>query len=112
MVHPSNAQAIHDAPRIAKDQPVTSESLRATTHASEGRRAYTRSVEFGPGGVPCRELWIVHGAGHAWAGGSEVLRLNDAAGPDASREMMRFFLQHRRLAAFSIRQLVLYILSQ
>jgi poly(hydroxyalkanoate) depolymerase family esterase len=99
MVHPSNAQAIHDAPRIAKDQPVTAESLRATTHASEGRRAYTRSVEFGPGGVPYRELWIVHGAGHAWAGGSEVLRLNDAAGPDASREMMRFFLQHHRLAA-------------
>jgi poly(hydroxyalkanoate) depolymerase family esterase len=98
MVHPSNGEAIHAAPRIAQDQPLPVESLCATTHASEGRRAYTRSVEFGPGGVPYRELWMVHGAGHAWAGGSEAMRLNDASGPDASREMMRFFLRHRLAA--------------
>ncbi|WP_286619409.1 PHB depolymerase family esterase [Variovorax sp. J22R115] len=98
LVHPSNAEAIHGAPRIARDQPLPVESLRATTDASEGRRAYTRSVDYGPGGVPARELWIVHGAGHAWAGGSETIRLNDASGPDASHEMLRFFLQHRLAA--------------
>lgn len=98
MVHPSNAEAIHAAPRIAQDQPLPVESLNVMIPASEGRRAYTRSVEFGPGGVPYRELWIVHGGGHAWAGGSEAVRLNDATGPDASREMMRFFLQHRLAA--------------
>jgi poly(hydroxyalkanoate) depolymerase family esterase len=98
MVHPSNAEAIHGAPRISQDQPLPVESLNVMTPASEGRRAYTRSVEFGPGGVPSRELWIVHGAGHAWAGGSDAVRLNDASGPDASREMMRFFLQHRLAA--------------
>jgi len=98
MVHPSNGEAIHATRRIAQDQPLPVESLRATTHASKGRRGYTRSIEYGPGGVPYRELWIVHGAGHAWAGGSGAVRLNDAAGPNASREMMRFFLQ-QRLAA-------------
>lgn len=98
IVHPSNGEAIHAASQNAQDPPLPVESLRTTTHASEGRRGYTRSVEVGPDGVPYRELWIVHGAGHAWAGGSEVVRLNDATGPDASREMMRFFLQHRRAA--------------
>jgi poly(hydroxyalkanoate) depolymerase family esterase len=98
MVHPSNAEAIHAPQRIAQDRSQPVESLRTTTDATEGRRAYTRSVEYGPGGVPVRELWIVHGGGHAWAGGREGLRLNDAAGPDASREMMRFFLRHRLAA--------------
>lgn len=98
IVHPSNAEAIHAPPRIAQDQPLPFKSLSTTTDANEGRRAYTRSVDYGPGGVPVRELWIVHGAGHAWAGGSEGLRLNDATGPDASHEMMRFFLRHRLAA--------------
>jgi poly(hydroxyalkanoate) depolymerase family esterase len=98
LVHPSNGEAIFATPRIAQDKPQNVESLRTTTDASEGRRGYTRSVEFGAGGVTDRELWIVHGAGHAWAGGSESVRLNDSAGPDASREMMRFFLQHKLAA--------------
>ena len=47
-------------------------------------------------GVTQRELWVVHGAGHAWAGGDEQERYTDANGPDASREMLRFFLQHQQ----------------
>jgi poly(3-hydroxybutyrate) depolymerase len=38
---------------------------------------------------------MIHGAGHAWAGGSEHARYADADGPNASREMLRFLLQHR-----------------
>jgi poly(hydroxyalkanoate) depolymerase family esterase len=94
-VHPSNGEAIHAAPGAARDPPLPVESVSATTRPSDGQRGFTRSVELGPDGITSRELWIVHGAGHAWAGGSDSQRHTDSTGPDASREMLRFFLQHR-----------------
>jgi poly(hydroxyalkanoate) depolymerase family esterase len=94
-VHPSNGEAFHAAFGVSPGRAQPADSQRATTPPSAGQRGFTRSVERGPGGVTLRELWIVHGAGHEWAGGSATQRHTDAKGPDASREMMRFFLQHQ-----------------
>lgn len=53
-----------------------------------GGRAYTRTVHRGRPGL---EHWLVHGAGHAWSGGSAKATYTDPSGPDATREMLRFF---------------------
>ena len=56
----------------------------------QGQR-YTRTVH-GTGHGPARaEHWLLHGAGHAWAGGQAAGSYTDTKGPDASREMLRFF---------------------
>ena len=52
---------------------------------------YTRTTHHHPDGSPLGEHWVIHGAGHAWSGGSENGTYTDGKGPDASREMMRFF---------------------
>ena len=54
---------------------------------------YTRTVQADENGHPILEQWVLHGAGHAWSGGSAAGSYTEPRGPDASREMMRFFLQ-------------------
>ncbi len=53
--------------------------------------AYTRTTLRRRNGKPLGEHWLVHGAGHAWSGGSDDGSYTDGRGPDASREMLRFF---------------------
>ena len=57
-----------------------------------GGMAYTRSVQRDSDGRARLEQWVVHGAGHAWSGGSREGSYTEPAGPDASREILRFFL--------------------
>lgn len=52
---------------------------------------YTQTTHTRADGSPLGEHWVVHGAGHAWSGGSERGTYTDSRGPDASREMLRFF---------------------
>ena len=98
-VHPSNGTAIHmshgrkrraaGAALLPTDQPT-----KTRMQARNGTRAVTRT-HHSTAGIPDAELWVIHGGGHAWAGGSPEETYTDSGGPDASREMVRFFLQQR-----------------
>jgi poly(hydroxyalkanoate) depolymerase family esterase len=75
--------------------------LRKTSHerASTNGRDFSVSMYVDSLGRPVVEQWIVHGCGHAWAGGSAKGSYTDVLGPHASAEMVRFFLAQTQLAA-------------
>lgn len=86
-VHPSNADAL-----MAAASRVVKGTTRRETGLSEGGRSWTRELVEAPDGAPLVESWRIARAGHAWAGGRPTGSFTDPAGPDASAEMVRFFL--------------------
>jgi len=89
-VHPVNGdQVILQAKAAAGD-------LRIDVDYGEtaGGMRYTRTVQADGDGRPVLEHWLLHGAGHAWSGGSVAGSYTEPRGPDASREMARFFFEH------------------
>jgi poly(hydroxyalkanoate) depolymerase family esterase len=72
------------------DYGVAGARLRSET-GEAGGRAYTRTLY--RSAKSSVEHWLVHGAGHAWSGGNPDAPYADAKGPNATREMLRFFLQ-------------------
>ena len=89
-VHPDNGKA------------VTRQALRAHSGLIESRiqgrsgggRLYHQISYTTANGLNMAEHWEIEGAGHAWSGGAAGGSYTDPKGPNASREMMRFFLQH------------------
>ncbi|MEO6352122.1 MAG: PHB depolymerase family esterase [Oxalobacteraceae bacterium] len=84
-VHPSNGDFI-----IAQSMPALT-AAQALQGQTQSGHAYTRTVHEDSDGKVVAEQWLVHGAGHAWSGGSSRGSYTDGKGPDASQEMMRFF---------------------
>jgi hypothetical protein len=64
-----------------------------TTGEASGGIRYTCTVQRDDNGRSVLEQWVLHEAGHAWSGSSTAGSYTEPRGPDASREMMRFFLQ-------------------
>jgi poly(hydroxyalkanoate) depolymerase family esterase len=77
-------------------QSIGATSTKVKMHSGRvpGGHAYTRTVHTDASGRGILEHWEIHGAGHAWSGGSPVGSYTDPDGPDATREMLRFFLEH------------------
>jgi poly(hydroxyalkanoate) depolymerase family esterase len=99
IVHLSNAQRLVDQYlRREMSGPIVMGEPDATRRDKDqdgDRYTYTRTHWHNANGKVMVEYWLVHGAGHAWFGGNPQGSHTDLRGPDASNEMLRFFLEHK-----------------
>ena len=93
-VNPANAAALVDA--VLQDSAPHVGPVDISQGASAQGRRYTRNLHQTVDGKTTVEHWHLHGAGHAWAGGSAQGSFTDPRGVDASAEMLRFFLENSR----------------
>lgn len=91
--HTNGVEIVQQAAKARRveggDTHLRSQTVSGT--AAGGRR-YSRAVHVDAAGQAQIEAWTVHGAGHAWSGGCASGSFTDGSGPDASAEMLRFFL--------------------
>lgn len=90
-VHPVNGDQV-----IAQSKPRADLHTSVSHGQAAGGIGYTRTVQVDGSERAMLEQWVLHGAGHAWSGGSPSGSYTEPRGPDASREMVRFFLEHAR----------------
>lgn len=98
-VDPCNGtQIVAQARTLAADFGSAPAGLEGRTErgTAPGGRAFSRTTYTDAHGQVWVEQWLLHGAGHAWSGGSPRGSYTDPAGPDASAEMLRFFLSQER----------------
>ena len=104
-VHPTNGDQVISAvlANSAQAEPGPASDPVVEQGVTMQGQHYTRTVH-GKGsgtdsGAALAEHWVLHGAGHAWSGGQAAGSYTDTRGPDASREMLRFFFSHAGRAA-------------
>jgi poly(hydroxyalkanoate) depolymerase family esterase len=88
-VNPVNGDQV-----IAQATPAAKLETTVVRGKAPGGASYIRTIRSDGTGRSMLEHWVLQGAGHAWSGGSPDGSYTDPRGPDASREMVRFFLQH------------------
>jgi poly(hydroxyalkanoate) depolymerase family esterase len=93
-VHPRNGERLL-AHLDAGNRNGSSPRVNTRRGGVPGGYEYTRFTYKDASGRDLVERWSVHGLGHAWSGGSYPGSYTDPKGPEASAEMVRFFLQHR-----------------
>lgn len=90
----NGAEIVEQAIRGHSDEARLQASMRQGTAA--GGRQYSHTVYADAANQPVVELWVLHGAAHAWSGGSPHGSFTDQGGPDASAEIIRFFYSQPR----------------
>lgn len=96
-VVPGNgAEIVHQAAAAAAQAGQHPLISSTKSGVARGGRRYSRTVYADAQGRAQVESWVLHGAGHAWSGGNTSGSYTDATGPDASAEMVRFFLSQPR----------------
>lgn len=91
-VHPQNGERIAAATLAAGPEQTVLDRKAGST----GSRRFSREITTLVDGGVLAEHWTVEGLGHAWSGGKSGGSYTDPQGPDASAEMVRFFLDQRQ----------------
>ncbi len=95
VAHSNGAGIIDQALQGYAESAMSLRKGQRTSGALQGRQ-FTTTAYADANGINRVEDWVVHGGSHAWFGGSAAGSYTEASGPDASAEIVRFFLSQKK----------------